>query len=253
MAQAEWAEVLERLAGVWKFGKMPDVREEGQAMVKLETTDYVDWATSSSSASSSSVMERTQDRFSRMFLEGSPSNLDQPLSPISDDLTFAGSSAGPSTSASASAAASSSSTNPVGRTPSHSGRGSPTSDEQEHDEPMPAHPAKSELENALTSLRVLLAPVVAKQKEKTPSALGAGTIVIVNSKGKSATAKAAVPSKEKEKEREREREDVNNAFINFSSRPKSSINIPLHGPRVEIILAWLAAVHLPELEEIETA
>lgn len=26
------------------------------------------------------------------------------------------------------------------------------------------------------------------------------------------------------------------------------INIPLHGPRVEIILAWLGAVHLPELE-----
>lgn len=29
---------------------------------------------------------------------------------------------------------------------------------------------------------------------------------------------------------------------------KTPINIPLHGPRVEIILAWLGAVHLPRLE-----
>jgi len=27
-----------------------------------------------------------------------------------------------------------------------------------------------------------------------------------------------------------------------------TINIPLHGPRVEVILAWLGAVHLPELD-----
>ena len=32
------------------------------------------------------------------------------------------------------------------------------------------------------------------------------------------------------------------------SKKPLSINIPLHGPRVEIILAWLGAVHLPELE-----
>jgi hypothetical protein len=30
----------------------------------------------------------------------------------------------------------------------------------------------------------------------------------------------------------------------------TSINIPLHGPRVEIILAWLGAVHLPELDGV---
>jgi hypothetical protein len=28
-----------------------------------------------------------------------------------------------------------------------------------------------------------------------------------------------------------------------------SINIPLHGPRVDIVLAWLGAVHLPEMED----
>jgi len=30
-------------------------------------------------------------------------------------------------------------------------------------------------------------------------------------------------------------------------KKKGPINIPLHGPRVEIILAWLGAIHLPEL------
>jgi hypothetical protein len=28
------------------------------------------------------------------------------------------------------------------------------------------------------------------------------------------------------------------------------INIPLHGPRVEVVLAWLAAVWLVELESV---
>lgn len=29
-----------------------------------------------------------------------------------------------------------------------------------------------------------------------------------------------------------------------------NINIPLHGPRVEIVLAWLGAVHLVELDTV---
>ncbi|KAG6878033.1 hypothetical protein C0993_000573 [Termitomyces sp. T159_Od127] len=33
-----------------------------------------------------------------------------------------------------------------------------------------------------------------------------------------------------------------------AKKKPSMINIPLHGPRVEIILAWLGAVHLPELD-----
>ncbi|KAG6860857.1 hypothetical protein C0995_006721 [Termitomyces sp. Mi166 len=36
--------------------------------------------------------------------------------------------------------------------------------------------------------------------------------------------------------------------VNRSARKPSTISIPLHGPRVEIILAWLGAVHLPELD-----
>ncbi|KAG6839655.1 hypothetical protein C0991_000464 [Blastosporella zonata] len=33
------------------------------------------------------------------------------------------------------------------------------------------------------------------------------------------------------------------------AKKPSTISIPLHGPRVEVVLAWLGAVHLPELEE----
>ena len=64
---------------------------------------------------------------------------------------------------------------------------------------------------------MLLVPVAAKQKEKA---------------GKAAAEKAAEKAAGKTKKK------------------PLSINIPLHGPRVEIILAWLAAVHLVELDSV---
>lgn len=63
----------------------------------------------------------------------------------------------------------------------------------------------------LDCARILLAPVVKRQRERAE---------------KAAADKAAGNEKKK----------------------PISINIPLHGPRVEIILAWLGAVHLPTLE-----
>jgi len=51
--------------------------------------------------------------------------------------------------------------------------------------------------------------------------------------------------------RQRERaERAANAKLLSDKKKPAPINIPLHGPRVEIILAWLAAVHLPELESV---
>ncbi|KAG5643295.1 hypothetical protein DXG03_001222 [Asterophora parasitica] len=64
---------------------------------------------------------------------------------------------------------------------------------------------------ALDCARILLAPVVKRQKERAERV---------------ATEKANGGSKKK----------------------PPTISIPLHGPRVEIILAWLGAVHLPELD-----
>ncbi|KIJ06777.1 hypothetical protein PAXINDRAFT_91489, partial [Paxillus involutus ATCC 200175] len=66
---------------------------------------------------------------------------------------------------------------------------------------------------ALDCARMLLVPVAARQRER-----------IV----KAAAEKASGGNKKK----------------------PLNINIPLHGPRVEIILAWLAAVHLVELESV---
>ncbi|KAJ7707629.1 hypothetical protein B0H17DRAFT_1281799 [Mycena rosella] len=64
---------------------------------------------------------------------------------------------------------------------------------------------------ALNSARVLLAPVVARQ-------------------------------------RARENERVNKKNGKAGAKKPMSINIPLHGPRVDVILAWLGAVQIPVLD-----
>ncbi|KIJ54366.1 hypothetical protein M422DRAFT_153861 [Sphaerobolus stellatus SS14] len=75
----------------------------------------------------------------------------------------------------------------------------------------PALPAP--LEEQLDCARILLAPVAQRQRERAERTTGNRT--------SGADKKKHVP-----------------------------INIPLHGPRVEIVLAWLAAAHLPELESV---
>jgi len=64
------------------------------------------------------------------------------------------------------------------------------------------------LVRSLEALRVLLAPVAKRQREREEDALQSG------------------------------------------EKKKGPINIPLHGPRVEVILAWLGATHLAELESV---
>ncbi|KAF8899376.1 hypothetical protein BD779DRAFT_1607832 [Infundibulicybe gibba] len=65
---------------------------------------------------------------------------------------------------------------------------------------------------ALDCARMLLSPVANRQRERAE---------------KAAADKVSVPGNKKK---------------------AVPINIPLHGPRVEIVLAWLGAVHLPELD-----
>ncbi|KZS93516.1 hypothetical protein SISNIDRAFT_411316 [Sistotremastrum niveocremeum HHB9708] len=72
---------------------------------------------------------------------------------------------------------------------------------------------RRDLSQSLDSLRILLAPVHRRQRERAE---------------KIASEKANGNDGQKQPQ----------------------INIPLHGPRVEIILAWLAAVHLPGLESV---
>ncbi|KAF7312387.1 CRAL-TRIO-N domain-containing protein [Mycena indigotica] len=164
LAQAEFLEVLDRLAASWKTGiaaysvpeSPPKQKEKGKARVEeiLE------------------VPESIEKELADAFAESRRSTLE------SDDLPTA------------SASSSTTSTSP-------SATRSAT----------PAPP--SPYAQALNSVRILLAPVAARQREK-----------------------------ESEKSRPKK-----------GAAKMTGINIPLHGPRVDIILAWLGAVHIPALEK----
>ncbi|CAA7264867.1 unnamed protein product [Cyclocybe aegerita] len=82
-------------------------------------------------------------------------------------------------------------------------------DDETHLDPSASH-RRADAAGALDCARILLAPVFKRQRERAEKAAA--------EKASSGGKKKPVP-----------------------------INIPLHGPRVEIILAWLGAVHLPEL------
>ncbi|KAF7966415.1 hypothetical protein HWV62_38422 [Athelia sp. TMB] len=153
MSQAEFIEVLERLAAGWQVGVQ--------------------------------AHSMTKGVYGRLAIEAPPS---PPMSTASDiDLMAA------STSANVMDVAGGTTT-PRTSTPSDSAGG-------------------VDLYESLDCMRMLLAPVVSRQKEKAQ---------------KAAAEKAAGLNKKK----------------------PLNINIPLHGPRVEIILAWLAAVHLGDMESV---
>lgn len=164
MAQAEFIETLERLAGGWKYCKLSN------ALVRLTPRQ--------------APMNTTATRTPSPLLIHSWTG---------NDRSGASSSAGPSTANSA-------------KTPSQSGRATPESEDDA---------GRIDLREALDYVRILLAPVIARQQERAERA---------------AAAKAAGTDKKK----------------------PAPINIPLHGPRVEVFLAWLGAVHLPELETVAT-
>lgn len=162
MAQAEFIEVLERLAGGWRVGVQPH------------------------SLSSQGVR-------GMLAIEGPSTFSITSISECPFDLN--------SGQASSSTSSVGSSSNVPSGSPAPSrapGRDTPSS--------------ASNLIEALDCMRILLAPVAARQRQKAEKAI---------------TEKAAGGSKKK----------------------PLNINIPLHGPRVEIILAWLGAVHLVELED----
>lgn len=165
MSQAEFIEVLERLAGGWRVGIQPhSFSPQGvPGMLAIEGPS------TSSFASISEV----------------PSDFE--LGQASSSTSAAGSSNNISLSSSAPFPA--------------PGRDTPSSAS-----------GRADLSETLDCMRILLAPVVSRQRQKAE---------------KAAAEKAAGGNKKK----------------------PLNINIPLHGPRVEIVLAWLGAVHLPELED----
>ncbi|KAL5536055.1 hypothetical protein ACEPAF_4160 [Sanghuangporus sanghuang] len=172
MAQGEFMETLERLAGGWKYGKMSNalVRVQKQPMRPPSATHP-----------------------SRDLI-------------FADDEAATGtssSSAGPSTSAS-------SSTNP---SPS-SGRRPSLSEDADIDSPAPASTdTQSDLRTTLEHLRFLLAPMHNRLRKRAERA--------ANEKARGEEGKKSAP-----------------------------LSLALHSARVEVILAWLGAVHLPELQEV---
>lgn len=175
MAQAEFAEVLERLASGWAVGLQPNSCSRKRIMP------------------SGSLKANGKDREIEPEPAGLLDEYPQPLPTFSvSDYSPSASNAGNFIGASSS------------RVPSPAL--SPTSSGA------PQTSDNFTLMQSLDYLRILLQPVAKRQKERV--------------------------------ETEQEEAAV-------GKRKKGlSISIPLHGPRVEIILAWLAAVHLVELEKV---
>ncbi len=177
MAQAEFIEVLERLAGGWRNGVQPhSLVRSGALAVEL--------------ASRSAKAKEVERAPPPITVEVSSSSSSATLSPGLPAWGINGSS----------------SSSAVHNSNPPSGRDTPSSAADRID-----------LVESLDCARMLLVPVAAKQKEKAE---------------KAAAEKAAERAAGKTKKK------------------PMIINIPLHGPRVEIILAWLAAVHLVELDSV---
>ncbi|KAL6307771.1 hypothetical protein BKA93DRAFT_726855 [Sparassis latifolia] len=177
MAQAEFLEILERLAGGWKNGVQP--HSFSRANSKLAAIE---------AARSSKAKE----------VERVPT----PPSPDFDRLTIVSTSSTKTLGVNGS-----SSSTAIRASPAPSGRETPAS--------AAGGASGVDLMESLDCARILLAPVFAKQCGKAEQA---------------AADKSSAKAKGKKK--------------------SLNINIPLHGPRVEVILAWLGAVHLYDLDSV---
>ena len=165
MVQAEFLEVLDRLADGWRYSKFTE------------------------------ALVRTTPRLPEMGARRTSSPL-LITAPAVEDAALTSSCAGPSTMKS------------VKRLPHPAVHGSPENNDVDNDR-------TDSLKENLDYLRILLAPVISRQKEKAE---------------KAAREKAMGTDKKK----------------------PAPINLSLHGPRVDIVLAWLGGVHLPELESVAT-
>ena len=220
MGQAEFMELLDRLAGGWRLGTQPHSlsAQRGKNRLAIEAPPLrsptpraaaISRASSIGTTSSSLVDDTSIQRASP---SSSLSSRKNSLATGSSSTSVVGLESGAAQSSSQLSAVStdvSSSDASRCQTPDTASPGS-------CDQPSsPTSPTmisrRHDATHALDCARILLAPVVKKRMEKA----------------------------------ERERMEKA-AGVKKKIAP---IHIPLHGPRVEVILAWLGAVHLPELEE----
>ncbi|KAF9069351.1 hypothetical protein BDP27DRAFT_1421134 [Rhodocollybia butyracea] len=218
MAQAEFVEVLERLAGGWRKGAFEDefalVPASGRNSASSSSSPLTSGAPSTysgaGSSGTSSPATTTTDLYDDVFVSNT-----QPEFPADIGIAEAASS---SLSGFGYSSSSSRPFIPVDHAPSPS--------------PTFRFSERPDASEALDNLRILLAPVIARQRERADAAAA-------------------------ERNREKEKANLRAVAIgagtgkgkNASAEKKPvPINIPLHGPRVEVVLAWLGAVHLPELD-----
>ncbi|KIP04167.1 hypothetical protein PHLGIDRAFT_129700 [Phlebiopsis gigantea 11061_1 CR5-6] len=178
MSQAEFIEILERLAGGWRTGIQPhSLMRSNRLTIELY---------------SRSAKAKTKE-------------IERPLTIVVPEPIHPAASSSATTPVIGVNGSSSSSAVQLATPPS--GRDTPATSAGGID-----------LVETLDWARMLLVPVAAKQRERTEKAAA-----------EKATEKATgKPAKKK----------------------PLSINIPLHGPRVEIVMAWLGAVHLVELDAV---
>lgn len=176
MAQAEYIEILERLAGGWRTGIQPHSLMRSSS-VALELYSR-----------SATAKMKTRE-------------VERPLTIVVPEAI--------------SATASSSATTPVvGINGSSSSTAVHLSNPPSGRDTPASGPSGIDLVQSLDCARMLLVPIAAKQRER------AEKLAAEKAAGKGAKKKPL------------------------------SINIPLHGPRVEIVMAWLGAVHLAELDSV---
>ncbi|KAF8640871.1 hypothetical protein AX17_000519 [Amanita inopinata Kibby_2008] len=203
MGQAEFVEVLERLASGWRNGIMPHSlsSQRGKGRLAIEAPPLL-------TPSPSMDEDRAQGWSSPLRAshgEGSSSSVIQQVD-------------------------SGNSSQSPDRERGSTGSNTPIE--------IPLRPDAAE---ALDCARILLAPVARRQKERNEKvvaekvAAGAvGSVAGTSANGNGAGGAVVA---------------VGGGGGGGGGKKKPvPINIPLHGPRVEIVLAWLAAVHLPEMD-----
>lgn len=176
MAQAEFIEILERLAGGWRTGI--------QAHSLMRASRFALEVYRSSRAKTKEVERHLNIVVPEPISASASSSLSTPVG----------------INGSSSSAAVHSSSPPSGRDTPASGTGG------------------VDLAQSLDYARMLLVPIAEKQRERVEKAAA----------DKAAEKVAGKNGKKKQ----------------------MSINIPLHGPRVEVVMAWLGAVHLFELDSV---
>lgn len=193
MAQAEFVELLERLASGWKNGIQPHSlsAQRGKSKLFIEATEVIQ-------PPAPEISNSPQEFHNSLNLTGGSS--------------FSSSSRKNSIAASGSSSSSQPLSLLSNLTASSSYQTS-TEEETSFASSPSFNKTRADAAAALDCARILLAPVAKRQREREE---------------KAAAEKLASGGKRK---------------------PVPTINIPLHGPRVEIILAWLGGVHLPELDD----